>query len=91
MLPLLGNACFAQRATLRAAVAEESLQDQSVKPAGEARAEIAGLRNRVHVKTCIVCAVCMSAGMWVCGNISVESKRYSCVSKVLCVHKVKVL
>lgn len=88
MLPLLGNACFAERATLRAAVAEELLQDQSVKPAGAARAEIAGLRS--HVKTCIVC---MSAGMWVylCGNISVESKRYSCVSKVLCVHKAKLL
>lgn len=76
---------------MRAAVAEGLLQDQSVKPAGPGRAEIAGLRNRVCVKPCIGSAVCMGIGTWVylCANLSVESERCGWVSKVLCVHKVK--
>lgn len=76
---------------MRAAVAEGLLQDQSVKPGGPGRAEIAGLRNHVCVKPCIGSVVYMGAGTWVylCANVSVESKRYGWVSKVLCVHKVK--
>lgn len=34
---------------------------------------------------------CVGAEMWVylCANVSLQSKRYGWVSKVLCVHKVK--
>ena len=76
---------------MRAAVAEGLLQVRSVKPAGPGRAEIAGLRNHVCVKPYIGSAVCMGIGTWVylCANLSVESERCVWVSKVLCVHKVK--
>lgn len=43
------------------------------------------------VKTRTDCAVCMGAEMWVylCANVSLQSKRWGWVSEVLCVYKVK--
>lgn len=91
MLLLLGSACVEQRATVRAAAAEGLLQDRLVKPAGAARAEMAGFRSRVCAKRCSGRAVCLGAGtgVYLCANISVEIKRCSWVSEVLCVHEVK--
>lgn len=98
VLLLLGSAYYTtdtvvveQRAAVRAAVAEGLLQNQSGKPTGAARAEIAGLGSHVCVKTCTGCAVCTGAGTWMYlyVNISVQSKRYSWVSEVLSVYKVK--
>lgn len=62
-----------------------------MRAAGAARVESTGLRNRVCVKTGVGCAVCVGAGTWVylCANLSVQSKRYGWVSGVLCVHEMK--
>lgn len=86
--PPPGQCLFCTEGSSESTVVEELLQDQSGKPTGAAKAEIA-----VCLKTCIVCAVCMGAGTWayLCGNKSVQSKRCGCVSKVLCVHEVKLL